>query len=95
MTMREDYVRKMEAKLEQWNAEIDTLIVKAALAEAELKTEYNEQIEALRNKQIEARVKLEALRDASDEAWKDMRAGVEMAWDSVGEAINSALSRFK
>lgn len=95
MTMREDYVRKMEAKLEQWNAEIDTLIVKAALAEAELKTEYNEQIEVLRNKQIEARVKLEALRDASDEAWKDMRAGVEMAWDSVGEAINSALSRFK
>ena len=95
MTMREDYVRKMEAKLEQWNAEIDTLIVKAALAEAELKTEYNEQIEALRNKQIEARVKLAALRDASDEAWKDMRAGVEMAWDSVGEAINSALSRFK
>ena len=95
MTMREDYVRKMEAKLEQWNAEIDTLIVKAALAEAELKTEYNEQIEVLRNKQIEARVKLEALRDTSDEAWKDMRAGVEMAWDSVGEAINSALSRFK
>lgn len=95
MTMREDYVRKMEAKLEQWNAELDTLIVKAALAEAELKTEYNEQIEVLRNKQIEARVKLEALRDASDEAWKDMRAGVEMAWDSVGEAINSALSRFK
>ena len=26
MTMREDYVRKMEAKLEQWNAEIDTLV---------------------------------------------------------------------
>ncbi len=95
MTMREDYVRKMEAKLEQWNAEIDTLVVKAALAEAELKTEYSEQIEALRNKQIEARVKLEALRDASDEAWKDMRAGIEMAWDSVSEAVNSALSRFK
>ena len=93
--LREDYVRKMEAKLEQWNAEIDTLVVKAALAEAELKTEYSEQIEALRNKQIEARVKLEALRDASDEAWKDMRAGIEMAWDSVSEAVNSALSRFK
>ena len=95
MGTREEYVRKMQAKLEHWNAEIDMLAVKAALAEAEFKTEYSEQIEMLRNKQIEARVKLESLQESSESAWKDMRSGVEMAWDAIGEAVSSAVSRFK
>lgn len=94
MSTREEYVRKMQAKLDEWNAEIDHLAVKAALAEAELKTQYAEEIEALRNKQIEARVKLEALQNSSESAWKDMKSGIDMAWDAISEAVGSAVSRF-
>ncbi len=95
MGTREEYVRKLQAKLDEWNAEIDRLAVKAALAEAELKTQYSSEIEMLRNKQIEARVKLEALQEASGGAWEDMRSGLDMAWDALSEAISSATSRFK
>lgn len=95
MATREEYVRKLQAKLDEWNADIDRLAVKAALAEAELKTQYSEEIEMLRNKQIEARVKLEALQEASEGAWEDMRSGLDIAWDAISEAVSSAKSRFK
>lgn len=95
MGTRDEYVQKMQAKLDEWNAEIDRLVVQSALAEAELKTKYSEEIETLRNKQIEARVKLEALQNASENAWEDMRAGMDMAWGAISEAVNSAVSRFK
>ena len=72
-----------------------TAALQSALAEAELKTKYSEEIETLRNKQIEARVKLEALQNASENAWEDMRAGMDMAWGAISEAVNSAVSRFK
>lgn len=95
MATREEYVRKLQAKLDEWNADIDRLAVKAALAEAELKTQYSDEIEMLRNKQIEARVKLEAMQEASENAWEDMRSGLDIAWDAISEAVSSAKSRFK
>ncbi len=95
MATREEYVRKLQAKLDEWNADIDRLAVKAALAEAELKTQYSDEIEMLRNKQIEARVKLEAMQEASESAWEDMRSGLDIAWDAISEAVSSAKSRFK
>ena len=95
MATREEYVRKLQAKLDEWNADIDRLAIKAALAEAELKTQYSDEIEMLRNKQIEARVKLEAMQEASESAWEDMRSGLDIAWDAISEAVSSAKSRFK
>ncbi|MDR3409337.1 MAG: hypothetical protein P4L87_00055 [Formivibrio sp.] len=95
MGKKEEYVRRMQAMLDQWHTEIDTLVVKAALAEAEAKIEYNKQLDALRSKQAATRAKLEELQSASGDAWEDMRAGVDVAWDTVNEAIRSAISRFK
>jgi uncharacterized coiled-coil DUF342 family protein len=95
MSSRDEYIRKMQAKLEEWNAEIDTLTAKADKVTAEVKGEYNEQIESLRLKQAAARHKIEELQRAGESAWEDLKSGVELAWDVMGEAIVSARSRFK
>jgi uncharacterized coiled-coil DUF342 family protein len=95
MSTKEDFVRKMHAKLDQWNAEIDALTAKADQAGAEARTEYHKQLDALRGKRDHARSKLNELESASEGAWQDLRAGVELAWESVSEAVRSATSRFK
>ena len=95
MATKDEYVRKMHSTLEQWNTEIDTLAVKAHLARADLRVEYDKQIADLRAKQSEAKSKLERLQSAGEGAWDDMKAGVEMAWHAIGEAVDSAKSRFK
>jgi LPS O-antigen subunit length determinant protein (WzzB/FepE family) len=95
MSSRDEYIRKMQVKLEEWNVEIDTLTAKAGEVTAEVKNEYNEQIESLKAKQIATRQKIEELQHAGESAWEDLKLGIDMAWTAMGEAIDSAKSRFK
>ena len=88
------YRQKLEARLDQWRADIDKLEAKAAEAQADARIEYKKQIEALRGKQKEARAKLDELDKASGEAWKDLKSGLETAWDDLGRAVKSAVDRF-
>jgi uncharacterized coiled-coil DUF342 family protein len=95
MSSRDEYIRKMQAKLEEWNAEIDTLTAKAGEVKADVRNEYNGQIESLKAKQAAARQKIEELQQAGESAWGDLKSGIELAWSAMGEAIDSARSRFK
>lgn len=95
MNMKETYRQKLQAQLDQWSAEIDKIKAKADKADADVKLEYYEEIEDLRVKQQAATDKLADLVDASDDAWEDLKAGVEIAWTSLGDAIDRAATRFK
>ena len=94
MTAKAAYVRKMEAQLEAWEADISELRAKAEQAGAELRVEYNEQLEALQKNQRAAREKLDEVEQASDEAWEDLRAGAEATWEDLKTAVERAVSRF-
>lgn len=94
MSTRDDYVRKMHSLLDKLNAEIDALADKAEHARDEVREDYKKQIAGLRTRQDEARTKLDSLRTAGEGAWQDLKTGVEMARDAIGEAIESAKSRF-
>jgi len=95
MKSRDEYVHKMQAKLDEWNAEIDRLALLAEKAAADVRDEYKEQIETLKSRQEAARKKMEALQHAGETAWDDLKSGAEMAWTALGEAVDSARSRFR
>ena len=92
---RKAYEEKIEAQLEEWNAQIALLRTRADKARAEAKIEYYKTIEALQHRQDEARVKLHELKDAGDEAWEDLKTGTEKAWAEVKATFHSAASKFK
>jgi F0F1-type ATP synthase membrane subunit b/b' len=94
MSDKSAYREKLEARLEQWRAEIDKLQAKAAEASADARREYDDQVAELRKQQEEARDKLKELDEASDDAWEDMKGGFEKAWDKLGDAVKSARERF-
>lgn len=95
MSSRDEYVRKMQAKLAELNADIDKLAAKAGEVSADLKGEYNEQLVALKAKQAAARQKIEEVQKSGESAWKDLKVGIDLAWNAIGESIDSAKSRFK
>jgi uncharacterized coiled-coil DUF342 family protein len=95
MSSRDEYIRRMQTKLEELNAEIDRLSAKAGEVKADVKNEYNEQIAALKARQTVARQKIEELQKAGESAWEDLKSGIELAWTAMGEAIDSARSRFR
>lgn len=88
------YAEKLEARLDQWRAEIDKLQAKAKEASADTKLKYQKEVDTLRAKQKDAEKKLEQLGEAQGKAWKDIKSGVEAAWDDLGKAIRSAADRF-
>ncbi|MBT1074009.1 coiled coil domain-containing protein [Geobacter grbiciae] len=95
MSTRDEFVKKLHVKLEEWNADIDKLSAKASEVKVELRQDYAEQLEALKAKQAVARQKLEELQKSGGSAWEDLKAGIELAWAAVGEALDSVKSRFK
>lgn len=95
MSIKEAYEQKLQAQLDEWSAEIDKLKAKADSAEADAQLEYYKRIEELRSMQETAANKLTGLKDAGDDAWEDLKAGIESAWDSLGNALKSAASRFR
>jgi len=95
MSTKDEYIRKMHSRLDQWSNEIDALAAKADQVGAKTRAEYHEHIEILHGKRDHAKKKMEELQQSAAGAWEDMKAGVEMAWDAVGEALASVRSRFK
>ncbi|MCU0984157.1 MAG: coiled coil domain-containing protein [Acetobacteraceae bacterium] len=88
------YRQKLEARLEQWRAEIDMLEAKAREAGADARILYEKQVEEWRGKQQEARRRLDELDKASGEAWKDLKSGLEAAWAELGRTAKKVAERF-
>lgn len=95
MSSRDEYIRKMQTKLEEWHADIDSLAAKASEVSADVRSEYNEQIASLKIKHAAARQKIDEIQHSGESAWEDLKAGTELAWDAIGEAFDSAKSRFR
>jgi hypothetical protein len=95
MENKQAYREKLEAQMREWSAKIDLLKAKADQVEAEAKIEYRNRIEDLRQRKEALRVKLSELQNASDAAWKDIKAGTERAATDLKDALQSALAKFK
>jgi hypothetical protein len=53
------------------------------------------QMEMLRKKPQEVELNIAEMREAGEGAWEELSARVQIAWDSMEEALKSAQSRFK
>lgn len=95
MSKKQAYEEKFKAQLNELDAKIDVLKAKAEGAKASAKADYYETIEDLVKKRTEAQNKLNAMQKAGDEAWEDMKQGVEESWNVLSAAVKSAASRFQ
>ncbi len=94
MTTRDEYVAKLKAQLDQWNAQMAAWEAKAREAQSEAKHEYETQLERLRSHRERALGEMKRVQDASLEAWQDLARGADGAWQAMHEAFNKARSHF-
>ncbi len=94
MSLKDTYIEKIQAKLDQWSAELDKLEAKARDAKADVKVSLQGHIDVLSQKRDDAKAKLKEIRQSSNGAWEDLKEGAEGAFDSLREAINKAKSHF-
>ena len=91
-TDKQTYTATAEAKMQKLGAEIDALQAKANLAKADAKVKYQEQIDTLKAKRSDAKIKLDALKDSAGNAWEEMQVGIESAWKELQSAFDRAKS---
>lgn len=95
MSTKEAYERKLRARIDIWGAEIDRLKARADEVNADARLKYHKHLEELRSMQDDAKKKLSELQSAGDDAWEDLKVGIEHARDSLEAALKSAAARFK
>ena len=91
---KQEYQKKIQAQFDQLDARVELLKAKSAEATADVKIEYLERMAELRAKRDSAKVKLQELQQASDEAWTEMQSGFEKAWNELSQSWKDASAKF-
>lgn len=94
MEDKKSYLQNLADQLHQWDVEIDELNARVDRANAEAKMEHLNQIDDLRTKKEAAQSQMKQLQAAGDDAWDDMKAGVEKSWTELSGAFASAFAKF-
>jgi Protein of unknown function (DUF2934) len=92
---KQGFQQKLEAQLKEWDAKLEELKAKARDAKAEIRAEFEVQLEALAGERAVAQEKLQELRRHGEWAWEDLKDSAEQTWSELREAIERSASLFK
>lgn len=91
---REQALSTMKRRLDQWGAELEALEAKAGSVGAEGRAELKSAVATLKKQRTQAAGELDRLRASTDDAFDDMRRGLEKAWDRLGDSFSDVKKRF-
>jgi hypothetical protein len=95
MSKRDEFIRKMKVRLDEWNLEIDGFEEKIRKIKTGMTDKYQTQIDALRKKRREGDRKLEQIRTAGEGTWAHLKAESEHAWDAMKDALEAFKSHYR
>ncbi len=94
MSQRDEYLSKLKAQLDQWNAEVTKWEAKAKGAQADVRIEYEKQLDTFRHQRNQALEQMHKVQAATGDAWTDLVRGADEAWAKMREAFEKANSHF-
>lgn len=92
---RDEYVEKLKAQIDQWNAEMARWEEKARGASAAAQEEYQRQLAQYQARREEAMAELKRMQAASADAFGEMMRGTDAAMKSMQEAFRKAAESFQ
>ena len=95
MVDRQAFQEKMEAQIKEWSAKLDVLKAKSEKASADVKIQYQQQIQDLHARKEEVQTKLRELKNASEGVWENLKSGIENAWNDIKKSIDDAMSNLR
>ena len=95
MSKRDEFIRKMKDRLDEWNQEIDVFEEKIRKIKTDMTDKYQAQIDELRNKRREGDRKLEQIRTAGEDTWAHLKAESEHAWNAMKDALEAFKAHYR
>jgi mevalonate kinase len=93
--MKEAYKQKIEAELELAQAKLAEFKAQTKSSAADARIKYAKHVDDVEQKVDATKAKLKELGEASDDAWEQLKDGVESAWGALSTAIRNAAAKFK
>ncbi len=94
MSDKEAYRDKMNAQLDEWNADVDKMRAKADQADADTRIAHHKEIDGWVSSRDAAKTKLKEIDNGADDAWEDVKNGVENSWNDLKHGFNKLTNRF-
>ena len=94
MNKRDEYLKKLKLQLDEWNAEVAKWEAKTRGAQADMRVEYEKQLETFRRQRDQGLEQMRKVQAASGDAWIDLVHGADDAWAKMREAYEKAQSHF-
>jgi DNA-binding transcriptional regulator GbsR (MarR family) len=85
---------KAEARLAEYEQDIDQLQAKAEKLEGDAKAKAEQQLTELRQKRDAVSEKLKELGTSSANAWEQIKSGIDAALEDLGNAYKKAAAEF-
>ncbi len=95
MSVRKDYLHKLDVELSEWEDKIKKFEARVEKATPEEKVELIDHIERLKTKQKLARKKHEELENAHESVWEGLRDGIDSITDDMISYTEAIMSKFK
>lgn len=94
MENKKAYRQKFEAKMDEWQAEVDKLKAKAKQKKLDAETDYKDEIETFRKKREELKIKLNKLEETGEGAWEELKQGIEKSSRELKNSLDRAIKKF-
>ena len=95
MSNREAYIKKAEAQLKEWGAQIDLLKAKGENLAADTEIEFKKKLDEAEEKRAELSSYLDQLADKTDSIWYDIKDEAEEKWNTVSKTFSDFVDKFK
>lgn len=95
MDNKEVFKDKIVNQLSKWRTAAQGLMTKIEMAEETAKAKLHEQLDGLHDKRNKAEKILEELSATSQEAWENVRAGIEQGWADLSRTAKTTARKVR
>ena len=88
MSKRDDYIEKMKLQLDELNAKMSRVELKAKEAKEDARDKYREEMDKLRAQSKIAVAKLDEIKAAGEDTWETMVTEMEKVRDAFKHSVN-------
>lgn len=95
MNTKDAYTQKIEAELELVQAKLAEFKARAKSLTADARIQHANQVDDLEQRVDSMKAKLKELGNASEDAWEQLKGGVENTWAVLQSAVQNIATNLK
>jgi chromosome segregation ATPase len=95
MSTRDEFVEQLKNQLDELNAQVDEIEGKIQKTQSDVKAQYDEKLNLLRQQRQASQDKLNEIIAAGEDKWEALKDQAEHTWKAFQHSVNYFISQLK